>query len=205
MIKDNLGFNIILLGQIASGKETQASMLMRKYNLKPVESGKYWRTMLKSKTKEGDLLRKTTGKGFPAPVSLMKKFIIDSLNKKPNNKNLIFIGNPRLKPEAQLLLKLLKERKEKVLALYISLPDREIYKRSVKRKSSNIKEFYKIFDEKKLIEKRIKWHKNQVSKTVNYLYGLKLLKKINGNQPIDKVFLDIERIITYFKNHENSF
>ncbi len=193
--KERLGFNIVLLGQIAAGKETQAALLMEKYALHPVESGKYWRTMMKAKTKEGEWLRRTTAKGLPAPVSLMKKFLVERINKKPKNKDLLFIGNPRLKPEAQLLKKLLAAKKQDFFALYISLPDKEIYNRSLKRKEGAGKAIYKVLDEKHLIAARIKWHKDQVGKTVAYFDSLGKLKKINGKQSIEKVAADIEKAI----------
>lgn len=190
-----LGFNLVLLGMIASGKDTQANTLKNKYALKLVESGKYWRNLLKEKSSDGDWVRRTTGKGKPAPVALMKKFLIKEIDNKPKNKNLLFLGNPRLKPEAQLLKKILTARKEDFLALYVTLPDKEVYRRSLGRKTGNMKAIYKVLDTKKIIEKRITWHKDQVGKTVKYFESLGKLKKINGNQPILKVTKDIEQVL----------
>jgi adenylate kinase len=186
-----LGFHIILLGMIASGKETQAAILKKRYALKTVESGVYWRTLLKEKSADGDWVRRTTGKGKPAPVALMKKFLAQEIASKPKNKDLLFLGNPRLKPEAQLLKKILDGQKQDFLALYITLPDKDVYERSLKRKEGNMKEVYKIFDTKKLIATRIKWHKDQVGKTVQYFKKLKKLKIIDGKQSIEKVTQDI--------------
>ena len=66
---------------------------------------------------------------------LMKKFLIREISKKPKNKDLLFwaIG---LKPEAQLLKKILNARKEDFFALYVTLPDKEVYKRSLTRKKA---------------------------------------------------------------------
>lgn len=189
--KLRLGFHIVLLGQIASGKDTQAAFLMDEFNFSPVESGKYWRNLEKSKTKEGELLRKTTGKGLPAPVSLMKNFLREQILKKPTNKDLIFIGNPRLKPEAQLLKKILADRKEKFCVIYITLPDKEIIKRSNLRKRN--------LDDEMYIKNRILWHKNQVSKTVSYFDSLGLLKKVSGLGTQDEVRKNILKSILYFE------
>lgn len=194
-----LGFNIVLLGMITSGKETQANILKKKYALKFVESGLYWRKLLKQKGPEGDLIRRTTGKGNPAPVVLMKKFLIKEISKKPKDKDLLFLGNPRLKPEAQLLKKILTEKKQDFLAFYIDLPDKEVYARSQKRKDGNMKAVYKVLDSEKIIKTRINYHKKQVSKTVKYFQSLNKLKIINGNQPISKVTKDIVKIIEEYK------
>ena len=174
-----LGFNIVLLGMIASGKETQANILKKKYALKFVESGVYTRKLLKEKSKNGDWARRTAGLGTPLPTILLQKFLVREIDNKPKNKDLLFLGTPRLKPEAQLLKKILSTRKEDFLALYITLPDKEVYKRSIKRSTGNMKAIYKVFDTNKLIATRIKWHKDQVGKSVKYFKSLKKLKLIN--------------------------
>ncbi|MFA6353706.1 MAG: nucleoside monophosphate kinase [Candidatus Paceibacterota bacterium] len=193
-----LGFNIVLLGMIASGKETQANILKKKYALKFVETGVYSRNLLKEKSKNGDLARRTTGKGLPLPVVLIKKFLIKEINNKPKNKNLLFLGG-RLKPEAQLLKKMLDSRKEDFLAFYINLPDKEVYRRSLKRSKGKMKAIYRVLDTKKIIAKRINYHKKQVSKTVKYFKSLNKIKIINGNQPIPKVAKDILKEIEEYK------
>ncbi|MFA6177651.1 MAG: nucleoside monophosphate kinase [Candidatus Paceibacterota bacterium] len=194
-----LGFNIVLLGMIASGKDTQANILKKKYALKFVETGVYARKLLKEKSKDGDWARRTTGKGLPLATALLQKFLVKEINNKPKNKNLLFLGG-RLKPEAQLLKKMLGERKEDFLAFYITLPDKEVYKRSLARSKSNMKAIYKVLDTKKLIRKRIKWHKDQVGKTVKYYQSLGKIKIINGNQPVPKVTKDILKEIKKYKS-----
>ena len=194
-----LGFDIVLLGMIASGKETQANILKKKYALKFVESGVYTRNLLKEKGKDGDMARRTAGKGKPLNTFLFQKFLIEEIKNKPKNKDLLFLGTPRLKPEAQLLKKTLAVRGENFLALYITLPDKEVYKRSFLRKVGKMKMIYKIFDTKKLISTRIKWHKDQVGKTVKYFKSLNKLKIINGNQSVPKVTRDILKAIAEHK------
>ncbi|NVN96792.1 nucleoside monophosphate kinase [Candidatus Nomurabacteria bacterium] len=195
MKKERLGFHLVLLGQIASGKDTQASLLEKKYNFSLVESGKYWRKLEKEDSPDGEWLRRTTRLGKPAPVVLMKKFLLENIEHRPKDKDLLFVGNPRLKPEAQLLKKILNEKKENFFALYITLPDKVIYSRSLRSDR---------YDDNKInINRRIKWHKEQVSKSVNYFDSLGKLKKINGNQSIEKVHEDIEKALDYFKKLNN--
>src|SRR5258708_23763593 len=47
-IMKKLGFDLILLGDPASGKDTQAAILEKKYSLYPVASGVFFRKLLKS-------------------------------------------------------------------------------------------------------------------------------------------------------------
>ena len=192
MKKERLGFHLVVLGQIASGKDTQADFLLKKYNLFPVESGKYWRAKEKENSPDGEWLRRTSRLGKPAPVALMKQFLLTNIENRPTNKDLLFIGNPRLKPEAQLLKKLLAFHKENFFAVYITLPDKEVFRRSLSRvRGADDNEAY--------IKGRLKWHKDQVSKTVAYFDSLHKLKKINGNQPIEKVTADIQKAIDAFQ------
>lgn len=197
--KERLGFNIVLLGQIASGKDTQAKILMKKYAMVPVETGKFTRMLMKAKTKDGELFRKIAGSGKPAPVSYIKNYLASEIAKKPKNKDILFFGGPRLKPEAQLLKKLLTEAKQNFMVFYITLPDAEVYKRSFARKEGSGAALFKMLDAENLIKKRINWHKTQVSKTVNYFDSLGKLKKINGKQPVEKVAADISKAVLSWK------
>jgi adenylate kinase family enzyme len=185
---------------IASGKDTQANILKKKYALKFVETGVYSRKLLREKSANGDWARRTTGKGLPLPTVLLQKFLVSEINNRPKNKDLLFLGG-RLKPEAQLLVKIMKQKKEGLLAFYITLPNKEVYKRSLARKEGNMKEIYKMLDDKKIIAKRIKWHKDQVGKTVKYYQKLGIMHKINGNQSIQKVTKDILKVIEEYKKN----
>ena len=109
------------------------------------------------------------------------------------------MGGPRLKPEAQLLNKMLKEKKQDFLSFYVNLPDKEVYLRSRKRRTGDMKEIYKVLDDEKIIKSRINYTKKQVSKTVKYFQGLGKLKIINGKQSISKVTKDILKVIKGYK------
>lgn len=196
---EKLGFNVAIMGMITAGKDTQANILKKKYLLKTVETGVYSRNLLKEKSENGEWARRTVGKGKPLPVVLMKEFLVKEIAKKSKNKDLLFIGGPRLKPEAQLVKKIMDGKDQDLFVLYITLPDREVYKRSVKRIDGNMKAIHKVLDAKHLIDPRIKWHKDQVGKTVKYFEKLNCLKKINGNQSITKVTEDIQKAINEYK------
>ncbi|MBP9711721.1 MAG: nucleoside monophosphate kinase [Candidatus Pacebacteria bacterium] len=196
-----LGFNIVLLGTTASGKDTQANILKKRYSFKTVETGLYTRKLLKEQSPNGEWTRRTAGKGLPLPVPLLKEFITKEIKNRPKNKDLLFLGGPRLKPEAQLLKKILNEIKSDFMVLYLDLPEKEVYKRSILRAQGNAKAIYKVFDTEKMIAARIKYHKNQVMKTIAYFDSLKKLVTINGNQPISKVTKDILKAIQKYQKN----
>ncbi|MBI3952357.1 MAG: nucleoside monophosphate kinase [Candidatus Doudnabacteria bacterium] len=191
-MKKRLGFDLILLGAPASGKDTQAKILMSKYSLRPVESGKHWRAMAKKNNTEGRMLRRTMSLGQPTPVPLMKKFLTSNINKAQKNKDLIFIGNPRLEPEAILLSRLLRNKRRDFLALFIQLSKKEILNRIKPRIN-----LHRRSDDSKLeyVLRRIQWQAPGTSKSVKYFQSIHRLKFINGKHSIKKVANDIQKAV----------
>lgn len=178
-----LGFDLIILGDSTSGKDTQALLLAKKYNVKLARSGDYLR---KHKAKE-------YVSGGPAPVNLIITFLDDSL-KNVGNKDIIFVGAARLKTEAKYLVKKLNQKKRDFFVLYIKLSKSEVIKRSMARAAR------REDTDLKLINSRINYYKTQVSKTVRFYQDLQKLKFINGKQSIKKVSQDIEKAIVGYKN-----
>lgn len=195
-MKKGLGFDLILLGDVASGKDTQADLLVKKYDLSPVATGRQWRLMVKKNDFRGRWLQRTFGKGHPAPVAIVKWFIEKKIKSIPKNKNLIFIGGPKLKPEAQFLKKQLEIRNRNFLVFWLTLPVKEMIKRARKRMRN--------VDDSKYIKLRIGWYKNQQGKTKMYFQKLKKLKIINANQSINKVAADIQKAINDYQRSQRN-
>jgi adenylate kinase family enzyme len=191
-----LGFDLILLGAPAAGKDTQAEILQKKFQFKTVETGKHWRRLAKQKNATGALLRRTFSKGNPTPVKLMKQFLTKQLSKAPKNNNLLFIGNPRLKPEAQLLDKLLKTKNRDYLVISITLPESQIRLRSLKRMRDD--------QDWKYVDNRIKMYKLQVSKTLDYFMKLGKLKTVDGNRGIMQVARDIQKAVNDYQRRSTT-
>ncbi len=186
-----LGFDLVLLGEPASGKDTQALLLRKNYRFHAVESGKYWRAHLKRNTPLGRLMRKTIGKGHPTPVRLMKKFLQDQLKSVPRDKDILFVGNPRLKPEAQLLNKLLRAKKRDYLVVYIKVPRAEV----INRISRRLRIDGRSDDQKEYLKNRFAFYDHSVTKTIKYFQSIKKIKFVNGNQSITNVFKEIDKIL----------
>src|SRR3989344_9258662 len=197
-MKKRLGFDLILLGDPTAGKDTQADILIKKYLLKPVESGKHWRNLAKKKNSQGRLLRRTMAMGHPAPVSLMRKFLAETFKNAPKNRDLIFVGTPRLKPEAQMTKRILEGKKRDFFVLYLRIPPAEIYKRT-NRRGRRLPE-----STERGIKNRINYHKNQVSKTVKYFKSFGKLKFIDSTQSIPKVAARIERVLLDYKQSQGN-
>jgi len=189
MPKKKLGFDLIVLGDPTAGKDTQATILMQKYAFQPVESGKFSRALAKKNTPDGRWLRRTMSLGHPTPVVIMKRFIKSQILKVSKNRNLIFIGNPRLKPEAQMVKKLLEEKNRDFFAIYLKIPEAEIYKRT----KSRLRQLPE--SSKQGIVNRINYHKYQTSKVVKYFRSMHKLKFIDSAKPISMVSKNIQKTL----------
>src|SRR6185436_16779410 len=141
------------------GKDTQAALLAKKYKFATIETGKQWRMMVKKNDFRGRWLKRTFGLGHPAPVAIVKWFVGSKIRSAKKSEDLVFIGNPRLKPEAQFVVKLLQKRKRNFLVLYLRIPDKEIWRRS----KSQIRMAGE--ERKQYVQNRINYTKNQVGKT----------------------------------------
>ncbi len=188
-----LGFDLILLGDPAAGKDTQAAILKQRYKLTSVETGKYWRSIGKKKNLSR-LIQQRQNLSLPTPVKIINAYIAKCVSKAKKGQDLIFIGAARLKPEAQHLVKLLKRKQRDFFVLYIKIPKSEIIARSFKRGQRAEDR------DRRLINNRLKYFKNQVSKTVGYYRQMKKLKFIAGNQSITAVTKDIEKAIHDYQN-----
>lgn len=194
MKKEKLGFNIILLGQITSGKSTQAKYLTNKYSLSVIDTGKFSRKSVKKKSFE-----RTTGKGGPAPASEIKGFIKEQVEKIGGKKDILFLGGPRLKSEAEFLYKLLKKMDQECRVIYLTLPDKEVYIRSIERMSDKKQKYlYKMLDSKNFVKTRIGWHKKQVGETVKFWKKKGNIAIVSGIGSVDEVRDKIEKAIVNF-------
>jgi adenylate kinase family enzyme len=178
-----LGFDLIILGDSTSGKDTQALILAKKYKVSLAGSGEYLRKFRPKQYIQGEA----------ASTKIILTFLKNSVKKIKPDQNLVFVGAARLKPEAEYLVKILKEQKRDFFAIYLRLPKEEIIKRSFLR-SERPED-----SDLALINKRLKYYKELVSKTVTYYKGLKKLHFINSNQSISKVARDIQKTINDYQ------
>jgi UMP-CMP kinase len=190
-MKKTLGFDVIIIGEPASGKDTQAKLLRKMFAFKLVKSGDYLRNLARHQTQLGIAVRNALSRGLPAPTRAVKEFLKSNVRSAPTNSDLLFVGNPRLKPEAEFLRNLLVSNKRDFLVIYITLPAKEIWKRSEQRMRG--------VEDAKYVSTRIRWTKLQVGKTRKYFEKLKKLRLVNGNQTIKAVNKDIIKVTNDYK------
>lgn len=190
-MRDSKPLNIILMGPPASGKGTQAKLLLKKYkNYFYISTGQLFRKLVKEKTHTGEKIKETLESGgliFDDLATSLWMYEIAFNVKK--NQGIVADGFPRRLQEAKDLDAFLEflERKEYTYFFLINISEKEALKRLPKRGRAD--------DEKEDIKRRFRLYRRRTIPAMNYLKKQGFLIEINGEQPIEKVFKDILRKI----------
>ena len=126
--------NIILFGPPGSGKGTQASLIISKYELVHLSTGDMLRAEIAAQTKLGLEAKGLMDRGELVPDSVVIGIIESKLNENKSAKGFVFDGFPRTVKQAEALDILLKKYNAPVnvvLSLYVS--EEELTQRILKR------------------------------------------------------------------------
>jgi adenylate kinase len=179
---------IFLIGRPGCGKGTQLRFLTKKTGFFSINTG----DLLRERAKEEDIVGKKIaeflerGGLIPTPVvfSLWMPRVIDCYEKR--EKGIVFDGNPRKLYEAHMLEELFSMLEiEPPKVIYIKISEEEARLRLEKRGRE---------DDKK-IEERMEWFKEEVEPVIKYYSEKKALIEVDGEQPIEDVFKEIEEKI----------
>jgi len=171
---------LAIIGIQGSGKGTQAKLIAKKFKLKRVTVGEILRKEIKKKTLRGLILARYMNRGLMAPNKIVNKVILKNTPKD----NFIVDGFPR--DERQLYV---ADKLNFGKVILITLPKKEVHKRIKKRREIE----KRTDDEEKALETRLKLFYEHSPKIIKHFKDR--LIKINGNQTIRKVFLDIEKTL----------
>ncbi len=209
--------NIILIGPQGCGKGTQAQMLLKKYGLTYIEAGAMIRERALIHDKKSDILNHLSNqKGMLLPDGIIMDMVCDEIEEKPTLHGYLFDGFPRSVVQYQALKDYLEEKKIKLdIGLYIHISDEEALKRlGGRRMCSLCKRGYSIFlepnrtkcdcggelikrtdDEPLAIKHRLEEFHNHTAPILKLMKDDRILKEINGEQPIDTISSDIEKLV----------
>ena len=204
--------NIIILGTSGSGKGTQAKLLCGKLGLNYVSMGDILRAAAKNRVDIDETINK---KGELVPDEITYSVLRDYLESKNIVDNILFDGYPRSARQYNFLKTwLTKKGKQFDLALLLEISDKEAIRRlSARRIDRKTGEIYNLItdpppeklskgnlfirddDKPNAIKKRLQWYKDTTNPLIKILKKDGILIKIDGERPIDTIFVDIMRQI----------
>ena len=203
---------IILLGAPGSGKGTQASLIVEKYNLPHISTGEIFREHIKNQTPLGVKVKEVMDSGNLCPDDLTIEIVKDRLSKEDCNGGYMLDGFPRNLTQAKALDEFLAPD----LVINIDVDIKKIEHRIVGRRSCpkckgsfhidfignaeicpdcGAKLVIRKDDNAETVRERLNVYQNQTSPLIEYYSKQNKLCSVNGNQEIDDVFSEIVKVL----------
>ena len=188
--------NLILFGPPGSGKGTQATSLVEKYQLLHISTGDLFRYNLKNNTPLGEEARSYMDKGELVPDSVTIKMLRAKVEENPDVKGVIFDGFPRNINQSNALDELLESMGHKVSKLLmLDVPDDELVRRLLKRGETSGRA--DDLDEA-VIQNRLDVYKENTFPVFDFYRNTGVSTKIWGVGSLEDVFsrlcLEIDRL-----------
>jgi adenylate kinase len=199
-IMKNKILNFILMGPPASGKGTQAKLLLKKFkNYFYISTGQLFRKLVKEKTDTGQRIKHIVESGgLPFDDLATTLWMYEIAFNVKKNQGIVADGFPRRAQEAKDLDEFLKflQRKDNTYFFLIEISEKEAFKRLAKGRFQNGgRRVKRADDEIEDIKRRFRLYRKRTIPAMNYFKKQGLLTRINGEQSIEKVFKDILKAI----------
>ncbi len=211
-------YNIVFLGPPGGGKGTQADLVCQKLGVPHISTGDIFREL--SKDEENPLskeLKSYMNSGQLVPDEIVVKIVMERLTKDDCKNGYLLDGFPRSLEQAKILDSSLKNAPLTNVIL-IDVDEEKLIKRLTGRRiAKNSGRIYNIYfnppkvegrcdesgeeliqrDDDKLetVKKRLQVYKDQTMPSVDYYQQKGVLKRINGDRPIEEVFADIMEVL----------
>jgi adenylate kinase len=171
--------NLILLGNPASGKGTQAARLTKKYHFFDLDMG---RELRKPLVRAQFDYAKTTAVGHLTPTAIVRGIFKEVIGAVPSDKGILFNGTPKMINEAKLVSRLLKQNDRSApLVIYLDVPVAETIRRMAKRvERINGKLVKRDDDTVHALRNRQKYYKAQITRVIAFFGERYTVKKISG-------------------------
>ncbi len=192
---------IILLGEPAAGKATQAALVLKKYHLYDLDMGKELRKLQTAHSPLAQALHKTIDQGKLAPTHIVRQLLHDRIVAIPKQKGILFDGTPKMLGEAKLVAGWLKQQKrDKPLVLYLTIPLSESVKRASNRKVYTRGKWSKRPDDSiTAIKNRVRYYRTSIAAVVQFFKLRFSYRKISGVGTIAEVHGRIIEAIKEFQ------
>lgn len=202
--------NIVLLGAPGAGKGTQAAKLVEEFATPHISTGDILRAAVKNQTELGKKAKGYMDAGDLVPDSLIIDLMDERLREPDCEKGFVLDGFPRTTAQAVALDDMLV-RLERPLdaALLVDVDPEVIIKRLTERRCCKEcgyigtaadatcpkcgGEMYQRDDDNETtVRNRLDVYAKSTSPLIDYYKGKGLLKSVDGDRPVDTVYVDVK-------------
>lgn len=178
--------NLVLFGPPGSGKGTQATKLVEKYNLVHISTGDLFRREKKSNSPIWQEVQSYIDKGALAPDSITFRLLKAEMEKTPDAAGYIYDGFPRNVNQAQSLDEFFKSEGTSVsLLVELIVADEEVVNRIISRGKI---EGRKDDQDPAIVQNRIDVYKSQTAPVANHYELFGKTHRVDGIGTIEEIF-----------------
>ena len=205
--------NIVLLGAPGAGKGTQAAKLVEEFATPHISTGDILRAAVKNQTELGKKAKGYMDAGDLVPDGLIIDLMDERLREPDCEKGFILDGFPRTTAQAVALDDMLA-RLERPLdaALLVDVDPEVIIKRLTERRcckecgyigtaadatcpKCDGEMYQRDDDNEATVRNRLDVYAKSTSPLIDYYKGKGLLKSVDGDRPVDTVYVDVKAVL----------
>lgn len=205
--------NIVLLGAPGAGKGTQAAKLVEEFATPHISTGDILRVAVKNQTELGKKAKGYMDAGDLVPDSLIIDLMDERLREPDCEKGFILDGFPRTTAQAVALDDMLVRLGRPLdAALLVDVDPEVIIKRLTERRCCKEcgyigtaadatcpkcgGEMYQRDDDNETtVRNRLDVYAKSTSPLIDYYKGKGLLKSVDGDRPVDTVYVDVKALL----------
>ena len=184
--------DIILYGGPASGKSTQAKLLVKKLKAAHMNMGGLLREAIAKKGPYHKLVKEYISVGKLVPEKISSVLAMNFVAKVSKAKRIVFDGYPRRMAQVKILEAAKKKNNRETVFVFINLP----FSVAKDRINKRIKLENRVDDaDPKAVSQRIRLFQQKAKAVIGYYKGKGTLIKINGDQTPAAVHKDILKAV----------
>lgn len=211
--------NLVLMGLPGAGKGTQAEKIVDKYGIPHISTGDMFRAAIKEETELGLKAKSFIDNGELVPDEVTIGIVRERLSKDDCEKGFLLDGFPRTVPQAEALENILAELNKKInFVINIDVDQDILMERLTGRRickdcgatyhlvfnpPAKVDEcdrcggelYQRADDNEATVKTRLDVNIKQTKPLLDFYEAKGYLRNIDGQQDIDKVFTDLDRLL----------
>lgn len=208
--------HLILMGLPGAGKGTQAEKISEKYGIPHISTGDMFRLAIKEGTELGKTAKRYLDEGALVPDEVTSGIVEERLSKDDCKNGFLLDGFPRTIPQAEALQEITRKLDKSIdYVIHVDVPQEKLLERLTGRRvcptcgatyhvvnnppkeegicdKDGSKLIQRDDDTEETVGKRLAVNLEQTKPLLDFYEKLGVVVIVDGDQPIDKVFEDIQ-------------
>ena len=208
-----------MIGAPGAGKGTQARLLEERRGIPQISTGDMFREMKNAETPLAREVQAVMAAGKLISDDITYRIVRERTSKPDTQGTYLLDGYPRTAVQAEQLEDLAKEQGKEILAIEVSVPSEELFKRLTGRRSCPVcGEIYNIYsrppkadgfcdlhpdavlshradDNEESVRTRLDTYSTSTAPLLDYYESTGRLKKVDGTGQVEGIYQEIEKLV----------